>query len=211
MSKPVLPSINPVIEALELPTEPVARRARLRETWAKHPNALALHLARSLGVSEREIVEAMPDGRSIALDASGWEAILRGFESLGDVHVVCTNSAVTLEAFGQFGNFSTFGGYFNVQTRSLDMHIRHDRLARIYAVRKPSHMDGVETLSVQFFDVDGTAVMKVFLTFGGKTPASGRVAAFDEIVARFGPHGNCPSASVRGLCCAHPRAVGGKA
>ena len=65
---------------------------------------------------------------AVELDATRWEELLRRFESLGQVHVIVTNGAVTLESFGQFGNFSTFGEYFNVQTKSLDMHIRHARL-----------------------------------------------------------------------------------
>ena len=62
---------------------------------------------------------------------------------------------MTLEATGQFGNFSTWGEFFNVQTK-LDMHIRWPQLAAAFAVEKPGHLDGVPTLSVQFFDAAGT-------------------------------------------------------
>ena len=77
--------------------------------------------------------------------------LVRAFETLGDVHVIVTNGSVTLESFGRFGNFSSFGEsdhrYFNVQTKSLDMHIRPATIAAVFAVEKPGHMDGVRTLS----------------------------------------------------------------
>jgi putative heme degradation protein len=123
------------------------------------------------------------------LDVSSWEQLLRAFESLGNVHVIVTNGAVTLESFGQFGNFSTFGGgderYFNVQTKSLDMHIRPTALAAVFAVEKPGHMDGVNTLSFQFFDHNGASAFKVFLTFGAMTPSNEKREAFDRLCEKL--------------------------
>lgn len=151
---------------------------RVREAFARQPSKMTVQLARELGLPEVEIIRALPEGHSVELDANRWEAILREFESLGMVHVISSNNAVTLEAFGQFGNFSTWHDYFNVQTKSLDMHIRYKELAAIFAVQKPSHMDSVPTLSFQFFDSRGNSAFKVFLTFGGKAPS-------DEVKAKF--------------------------
>jgi putative hemin transport protein len=67
---------------------------------------------------------------------------------------------------GQFGGFSTAGEFFNVQTDSLDLHLRWQQLAAGFAVEKPGHMDGMATYSLQFFDQTGTAALKVFLNFG---------------------------------------------
>ena len=58
------------------------------------------------------------------LDSTRWEEIIRSFEEFGNVHVIVSNGATTLEAFGQFGKFSNTDGFFNVQSKSLDMHIR---------------------------------------------------------------------------------------
>jgi putative hemin transport protein len=99
--------------------------------------------------------------------------------------VIVTNGAVTLESFGQFGNFSTFGEYFNVQTKTLDMHIRHAELAAVFAVTKAGHLDGVNTLSFQFYDRRGAAAFKVFLTFGGSAPPAEKLAKFAEIRDAF--------------------------
>src|SRR5947208_1782852 len=99
---------------------------------------MTLQLARGFGVPEAEIVRAFPAARTIEPDAARWEEIVRGFEPWGDVHVIESNGAATLEAVGTFGNFSTWCEFFNVQTKSLDMHIRWSELGAIFAVQKPS-------------------------------------------------------------------------
>ena len=119
------------------------------------------------------------------LDATRWEALIHDFEQLGDVHVIVSNGCVTCEVVGAFGGFSTWGEFFNVQSGSLDMHIRSARLAAAFAVEKPSHTDGVSTLSFQFYDTEGAAAFKAFLTFGGAAPVPERVALFTEIRDRY--------------------------
>lgn len=164
--------------------------ARIRAAIAQNPRKMTVQLARELGVPELDVIRAMPAGSVTELDASRWEELVRSFESLGDVHVIVSNGAVTLEAFGRFGNFSSFGEgegrYFNVQTKSLDMHVRGATIGAVFAVEKPGHMDGVKTLSCQFFHRDGFAAFKVFLTFGGAAPPPHRVEQFEGIRAKFG-------------------------
>jgi putative heme degradation protein len=112
---------------------------------------------------------------------------LRSFEDLGKVHVIVSNGCVTTESVGQFGGFSTWSEFFNVQSKSLDMHIRGARLTTVFAVVKPSHIDGVDTLSFQFYDCDGAAAFKVFVTFGGQNAATERRTLFEAIRDRFRP------------------------
>lgn len=100
------------------------------------------------------------------------------------MRVLVSNGATTIEVDGQFGGFSTTGDFFNVQTETLDMHIRWQQLAAVFAVEKPGHMDGMATRSFQFFDQTGTAALKVFLNFGGPLPPE-REAVFNELRARF--------------------------
>jgi putative heme iron utilization protein len=150
---------------------------------------MTVQLARELGVPEVEVIRVMPEGAVTELDAARWEELVRAFETLGDVHVIVTNGSVTLESFGRFGNFSSFGEsdhrYFNVQTKSLDMHIRPATIAAVFAVEKPGHMDGVRTLSFQFYHREGFAAFKVFLTFGGSAPPPERVEQFETIRRLF--------------------------
>ena len=110
---------------------------QVREAIERNPGAMTMQLARDLGVPEAEVIRALPDGRAVELDIGRWEEIIRSFEALGTVHVIVSNGATTLEAVGQFGGFSTWGEFFNVQTDSLDMHIRWPRLGAAFAVEKP--------------------------------------------------------------------------
>ena len=157
---------------------------RIRAAVDKNPRKMTLQLARDLGVPEVEVIRAFPMDRVVELDIARWEELLRGFEALGSLRVLVSNGATTLEVDGQFGGFSTAGEFFNVQTDSLDMHIRWQQLGAVFAVEKPGHMDGTATRSFQFFDQTGAATFKVFLNFGGPIPPE-REAKFVELRDRF--------------------------
>jgi len=169
---------NPIGEAS-------ARLERIRAAVRENPKRMTMQLARELGVPEAEVLRALPDGRAVELDVTRWEELIRGFESLGPVHVIASNGSTTLEVVGQFGGFSTWGEFFNVQGKSLDMHLRFGELGAAFALEKPGHLDGVDTLSFQFYDRSGAAAFKVFLNFGGK-PSAARIVQFREIRERFG-------------------------
>lgn len=166
-------------------TAPDDLARRVREALAAHPNLMTLQLARDLGVPEADVLRALPDGRAVELDAGRWEEVVRALEAFGTTHVIVSNGAATMEAVGQFGHFSTWGEFFNVQTKSLDMHIRWPQLGAIFAVEKPSHMDGVNTLSVQFYDRAGHAAFKAFVNFGGQAAPPERLAQFQALRERF--------------------------
>jgi putative hemin transport protein len=157
---------------------------RVRAALEREPGAMTMRLARDLGVPEAEVVRALPVGRAVELDVGRWEDFLRRLEPLGSVHVIVSNGAATLEAVGQFGGFSTWGEFFNVQSDTLDMHIRYRNLGSLFAVEKPSHLTGQTTLSFQLFDQTGDAALKVFLNFGGKATVD-RQAQFRELRDAF--------------------------
>lgn len=141
---------------------------RIRAAVEKNPRKMTLQLARDLGVPEVEVIRAFPADRVTELDIARWEELLRSLETLGSVRVLVSNGATTIEVDGTFGGFSTAGEFFNVQTETLDMHIRWQQLGSMFAVEKPGHLDGIATRSIQFFDKAGAAAMKIFLNFGGK-------------------------------------------
>lgn len=157
---------------------------RIRAAVEKNPRKMTLQLARDLGVPEVEVIRAFPPDRALELDIARWEELLQSFEAFGSVRVLVSNGASTIEVDGQFGGFSTAGEFFNVQTDTLDMHIRWEQLAAAFSVEKPGHMDGTATRSFQFFDLTGAAAFKVFLNFGGPIPRE-RQALFVELRERF--------------------------
>lgn len=157
---------------------------RIRTAVEKNPRKMTLQLARDLGVPEVEVIRAFPAERATELDISRWQELIQQFEAFGSVRVLVSNGATTVEVDGAFGGFSTSGEFFNVQTDSLDMHIRWQQLAAAFAVEKPGHMDGTATRSFQFFDREGAAAFKVFLNFGGPIPPE-REAMFVELRRKF--------------------------
>jgi putative hemin transport protein len=161
-----------------------AESDRIRAAVERHPRKMTLQLARDLGVAEVEVIRAFPADRVSELDVARWEELLRSLEALGPVRVLVSNGATTIEVDGQFGGFGTAGEFFNVQTDTLDMHIRWQQLAAVFAVEKPGHMDGTATRSFQFFDRTGAAALKVFLNFGGPIRPE-REALFVELRKRF--------------------------
>src|SRR6516162_138390 len=120
---------------------------RIRAAVEKNPRKMTLQLARDLGVPEVEVIRAFPPNRVTELDMTRWEELIRSLEALGSMRVLVSNGAATIEVDGQFGGFSTAGEFFNVQTDTLDMHIRWRELAAVFAVEKLGHLDGIATRS----------------------------------------------------------------
>src|SRR5262245_61087456 len=102
--------------------------AKVQAAVATSPAAMTLQLARRLEVPECEVVRAMPDGRSVELDVARWRELFEAFAELGAVTVIVSNGSVTCEVTGEFGGFSTWGEFFNVQSPSLDLHVRYEQL-----------------------------------------------------------------------------------
>ena len=168
-----------------LQTEPAINHQIIRDTFNTDRKQMTLMVARKMRVPEVEVIRSLEGDIAHELDSSRWEEIIRAFEDLGNVHVIVSNGATTLEAFGQFGKFSSTDGFFNVQTKSLDMHIRSWELASVFAFRKPSHTDGREALSFQFYDQRGESAFKVFLTFGGNDPSHELIQKYNQLLEKF--------------------------
>ena len=163
----------------------VERQAAIREAYNKDRSQMTLMLAHQLRIPEVDILRALEGDTARELDFLRWEEIIHGFEALGDVTVIVSNGAATIEAFGQFGGFSNKDGFLNVRSKSLDMHIRSWELASVFAFRKPSHLDKHESLSFQFFDRRGNSAFKVFLNFGGKDPAPELMKTYTDLSEKF--------------------------
>ncbi len=166
---------------------PAEMTARIAEILAKSPWEMTPVIARSLGIPEVEVLRHYPGDAVTALDATKVIDIIKSLEPLGRVHVIASNEGCTLEAYGEFGNFSLTGPFFNVQTKTLDMHIRHATLKSVFAMIKPSHQDGQTTYSIQFFTERGSAAFKVFLykTVTDAPDVQAVIAKWEDIRARF--------------------------
>ncbi len=172
-------------QSLNMDLTTTERQQTIRDAYNSDRSQMTLMLAHKLQIPEVEIIRALEGDSAHELDFSRWQEIIRAFEMLGNVHVIVSNGAATIEAFGQFGNFTNSDGFLNIRTKSLDMHIRSWELDSVFAFRKPSHLDGIESLSFQFFDRQGAAAFKVFLNFGGKVPAPEMVEKHNALINQF--------------------------
>jgi len=166
-----------------MPTDVTAQA--VRDYFTEHPHGMTLVAARELGLKESDVLRHLPTGSVRELDSRDPRAMIEALARFGRVHVIVSNGSTTIEAHGEFGNFSTWGGFFNVQTKSLDMHIKHEQIEAVFAVEKPGHLDGVSTLSFQFYDNTGGSSFKVFLTFGGKAPSEELRAKWEAYCGEF--------------------------
>lgn len=159
-------------------------RKRIQAAVEANPRKMTLQLARDLGVPEVEVIRAFPPDRVTELDVARSEELITSFQKLGTVRVIVSNGCTTAEMEGQFAGFSKAGPFFNVQSPTLDMHIRWEELAAAFAVQKPGHLDGINTLSFQFYDRAGAVGFKVFLNFG-EALSPDRVELFEKLRAEF--------------------------
>lgn len=176
---------DPMVEQFTEDTPHEQRIEAAQRAYQEDRTQMTSVIARKFGIKELDVVRMQPAEQAVELDASQWEQIIRSFEELNNAHVIMSNGSGVLEVFGQFGKFSFWGDYFNVQTKSIDMHIRWKTLKHVFAIEKPGHMDGVSTLSFQFYNEQGDAAFKVFLTFGGKKPSPEKRAQWESIRDRF--------------------------
>jgi putative heme iron utilization protein len=163
----------------------VERQNAIRHAFNQDRSQMTLMLAHQLQIPEVEIIRALEGDTAHELNFSRWEELIRAFEELGEVTVIVSNGATTIESFGQFGGFNNAHGFLNVRSKSLDMHIRGWELDSVFAFRKPSHLDKHESLSFQFFDRRGNAAFKVFLNFGGKEPTPELEKAYNTLIEQF--------------------------
>lgn len=168
---------------------PEERLIAIRAAYTADRSQMTMMLAHQLRAQEAEILRALEGDTARELDFSRWEELIRAFEPLGDVTVIVSNGAATIEVFGQFGKFTNKDGFLNVRTDALDMHIRGWELASVFAFRKPSHLDKRESLSFQFFDKRGSAAFKVFLNFGGNDPSADLKLTYNDLIERFAKTG----------------------
>jgi putative hemin transport protein len=142
----------------------------LKSRWTtfqeEHPDVRIRTAADRLGVSEAELV-ATGCGEHVTRLDGGWSALLSEFETLGPVMALTRNDAAVHEKTGVYHNvnFTEAHNMGLVLDDDIDLRLFMDHWQMGFAVETPwsGARDGVRR-SLQFFDRDGTAVHKVFLT-----------------------------------------------
>ncbi|NBB75578.1 MAG: hemin-degrading factor [Bacteroidetes bacterium] len=147
----------------------------------EHPTVRIRTAAGRMGVSEAELV-ATGCGEHVTRLDGGWSALLSELETLGPVMALTRNDAAVHEKTGVYHNVS-FTEAHNmglVLDDDIDLRLFMDHWHVGFAVETPwsGGRDGVRR-SLQFFDQDGTAVHKVFLT------RKSAIDAYDALVDKY--------------------------
>ena len=163
----------------------------LKEAWASlssgHARRFARDVATDLRVSEGQLVAA-GCGTDVIRLKPHWVEILNDLPSLGQVKVITRNEVVVHEKIGSFGNINISGTSGVVYNGGVDLrlflgHWHHGFHVTTQTPQGPRQ-------SLQFFDLSGTSIHKVFLTEQSDT------AAFDALVQRYRSEDQSPQITV---------------
>ncbi len=151
-------------------------RSRIAAEREKNTTIRARDLAEQLNISEAELVCA---GLGITAKrlVGPWSEVLTAFGDLGSVMALTRNHAAVHEKVGEYANmsFGPHGGI--VLNHDIDLRLFLKNWSFGFAVSEDTRSG--PRRSLQFFDVDGTAVHKVYMREESNN------AAYDALVSRF--------------------------
>ncbi|MDN5864544.1 MAG: hemin-degrading factor [Gammaproteobacteria bacterium] len=156
--------------------------ARLRADWqalTEQQGKLRIRdAAGRLGVSEAELL-ATGCGAGVTRLEGDWKALLLRIETLGKVKTITRNDSAVHETTGLYTNvgFTDSGamGISHGDGIDLRFYMQHWHMGFAEDVTK----NGRRLRSLQFFDADGTAVHKIYLT------ADSDVEAYEALVEKY--------------------------
>ena len=138
----------------------LALKARWLALKGEEPGLRARDAAARLGVSEAELLAARCGEGVRRLDGP-WQELLKEMPKLGTVMVLTRNESAVHEKVGRFDKVSTFQSMGLVLNHEVDLRLFFNRWHFGFAVTEAAH--GAARHSLQFFDLDGTAVHKIYL------------------------------------------------
>lgn len=152
---------------------------RFTEYREKNPDTRIRTAAKELGCSEAELVATGVDGDVIRLRPDVREIILE-IEKLGEVMALTRNDGCVHEKHGVYTNVIYGERGDVVANEDIDLRIFFSRWRFAFAVKTEwdGSPDGIRR-SLQFFDMAGDAVHKIFLT------RKSNVEAWDALVAKY--------------------------
>ncbi|MCG8434333.1 MAG: hemin-degrading factor [Gammaproteobacteria bacterium] len=157
-----------------------AQVAELKTAWAqylaKHPGARIRNAAEALDVSEMDLLATQCGDTVTRLDAD-WGLFLKHFTSLGEVMALTRNDNAVHEKIGVYDHINIGPGHGLVLNKDIDLRLFMNNWHHGFAVSEET-ASGMRR-SFQFFDVDGVAVHKTYLT------DSSHVSNYHALVEQF--------------------------
>lgn len=156
---------------------PEALRLRWDKLRENKPQLRIREAASVLEVSEAELL-ATGCGKNVTRLKAGWPELLDEVESLGPVMALTRNDNAVHEKTGYYQNIrlkTDSGGRIQGDNIDLFLDFRHWHSA--FAVTEQTHQGARDSL--QFFDYDGTAVHKIYIT------ENSDITAYRTVVERY--------------------------
>ena len=135
---------------------------RYSELKAEHPRKYARDLAALIGISEAELTAARVGHQASALRPAMRE-LLHALEKVGDTKCITRNEYAVHEQSGTFSNIhiNEHAGIV-LNPRALDLRVFVGQWASVFHLQEMTGHG--ERQSIQFFDQQGDAVLKVYAT-----------------------------------------------
>ena len=155
------------------PAALLTAHARLKEG---EPGLRIRDAASRLGVSEAELVAARCGDGVTRLDAD-WGALIKELPGLGKVMALTRNESAVHEKVGVYGKISVMQSMGLVLNEDIDLRLFMGHWHHGFAVTEDVR-SGTRR-SLQFFDVDGTAIHKIYLRDDSNWQA------YEELAAKY--------------------------
>ncbi|MFO7641640.1 MAG: ChuX/HutX family heme-like substrate-binding protein, partial [Candidatus Competibacteraceae bacterium] len=137
----------------------------MRHAWQglreKEPGVRARDAAALLGVGEAQLV-ASGCGHTATRLAGDWTTLIEALPNLGHVMALTRNDHAVHEKIGEYRNIRIIGNVGLVLDESIDLRLFFNHWHYGFAVNGDPQSGTTESL--QFFDSDGVAVHKIYLT-----------------------------------------------
>lgn len=135
---------------------------RVREALAAKSDGVLESIASEHGVTYREVLDCL-DGDGVASTGSAsFDDVWANMTSWGKIMLIVHTKDGVFETAGTLPPGTHGHGYYNIHGDSpIGGHLMIDRCAAIYFIDRPFF--GKRSCSVQFLNIDGAAMFKVFV------------------------------------------------
>lgn len=135
---------------------------RILDALAKKPDGIIENIAREVGASTLQVLQALPDGQCVLIAGDTFDEVWEDMTGWGEILFIVATADIVLEAKGALVPGSHAQGYFNIHGDSpIGGHINASACLSIGFVDRTFH--GRRSCSVQFFNASGEAMFKVFV------------------------------------------------
>ncbi|MEM9098519.1 MAG: ChuX/HutX family heme-like substrate-binding protein [Pseudomonadota bacterium] len=152
----------------------------LREQWQALEHSHDFHkMLREVGVGRQQALRLAGEDLAARLANDVVERVL-SLAAERAVPIMCfVGNQGCIQIFtGEIGTVKMMGPWLNVLDPGFNLHLRTDRVANAWVVRKPTSLRGMIT-SLELFDAEGELICQFF---GARPPGEGERAAWREIV-----------------------------